>query len=251
MRILLTYTFFIILFLNIPLEGQVLVLGYHKVTDSIGHNKVDHYKNYLEVDTEEFEKQIKYLKHTGFSQISPLELINFFCNKSLPEKKCVLITFDDAYKSVILKAYPIMKKYGFAGVVFINSATIGKLTWTNDHIDLSDIEQLISDGWIIGNHTHNHIKFNNSTAQEIIFQINTCQQYIDRIQKNKINIFAYPSGFYNGTVIEILKKLDFKLAFTTHNNNVDFKKSPFLINRYFPLFSDKIARFKTKIRNFK
>ena len=39
--------------------------------------------------------------------------------KNIPEKSIVL-TFDDGYADIWIYAYPLLKKYGMCGTVFIN-----------------------------------------------------------------------------------------------------------------------------------
>lgn len=250
MKLKTVFSFFIILLQVCLTFGQILVLGYHKVVVPSGHNKVDHYKNYLEVSHREFENQLKFLRNEGFDNMTPEQLNQAFNSRKAPPGKHVLFTFDDGYKSIITQAYPLMKKYGFTGTVFLNSSTVGKLIWTNDHISLEDLRFLLSEGWSLGNHTCSHIKLDQSSNLEIREQISSCQNYIDGIFPQGILLFAYPSGFHSKKIISTLKQLRFNLAFTTHNGPVRIKDSRFMVNRYFPLYLEKLARFKERVRSF-
>ena len=90
------------------------------------------------------------------------EAINFkqfiaLCNsheENIEKKRCI-ITFDDGYKDVIKKAYPLMNGYGFTGVVFLSVGDIEKqkdamLSW-------DDVRFLLDHGWEIGSHTMHHV----------------------------------------------------------------------------------------------
>ena len=102
----------------------VMVLNYHKVVD-------EHMS--LSVPLADFEQHMKWLKEYGYTSITPEELYEFIVNGSeLPEKP-VLITFDDGYKDNYTNAYPIMKKYGFKGTIFVVTGFFGVydnyMTW--------------------------------------------------------------------------------------------------------------------------
>ena len=63
--------------------------------------------NRLRVKTNEFEKQLIWLKKNNFQSFILSELINL---EQIPEKS-VVITFDDGYEDNLINAFPLMKKY--------------------------------------------------------------------------------------------------------------------------------------------
>jgi len=64
----------------------------------------------------------------------------------------VTFVFDDGYKSVHEKAYPLMRKYGFVGTVAITINYIGKENYLNKR----QIKELHNYGWEIASHTVSH-----------------------------------------------------------------------------------------------
>ena len=106
---------------------KVLVLNYHKVDNTFIS---------LAVRPDDFDKQMQYLSDNGYNTITPDELYDSLAgNKELPENP-VLITFDDGYEDNYTNAYPILKKYGFKGTIFVISSFLGKnknyITWDQD-----------------------------------------------------------------------------------------------------------------------
>lgn len=73
--------------------------------------------------TTDFESRIKFLsKH--YSPMGLQDFIDAFRQDALPSRP-VLITFDDAYASVALRAAPILRKYGVPAVFFVVSSLVG------------------------------------------------------------------------------------------------------------------------------
>ncbi|HEY3426639.1 MAG TPA: polysaccharide deacetylase family protein, partial [Negativicutes bacterium] len=92
-------------------ERNIPVLNYHQVEDNVN--------NPLTLSNQEFEEQMAYLHRHGYNSITPDQLImHLRTGAALPDKP-VLITFDDGYRDNYMNAYPIMKKYGFTGTVFL------------------------------------------------------------------------------------------------------------------------------------
>ncbi len=79
----------------------VPVLAYHKVDSKkeLGITLISPSK---------FERQIEFLKQSGYNSISPQSLFD-----QIKSDKSVLITFDDGYEGIYNYAYPIIKKYNF------------------------------------------------------------------------------------------------------------------------------------------
>lgn len=94
----------------------IRILCYHKIEDE--EDILD-----MSVSTAHFEKQLKAIKK--FYKILPLsEAINLLKSNGPIPSNAVVITFDDGYKSLYDKAYPIVKKLGVPITVFLIATTI-------------------------------------------------------------------------------------------------------------------------------
>ena len=69
--------------------------------------------------------------------------------------KLVVLTFDDASKSHLTVARPLLKKYGFRATFFITEGFDFR-TNKRDYLSWEEIAQLHADGFEIGNHTLDH-----------------------------------------------------------------------------------------------
>ncbi|WP_003540435.1 polysaccharide deacetylase family protein [Desulfotomaculum nigrificans] len=216
------------------LQG-IPILMYHKVnpdprTGGLG----------LRVPPDKFEWQMKYLKKNGYHTVSLVDVMDHFQKgKPLPDKP-IVITFDDGYKDNHDFAYPIMKKYGFTGTVFVVSQAIGgtnffdvqkKLQPENKMMNWDEIKELDAAGFTIGAHTVNHPKLAEVSPEEARWQIEESKRVLEQGLKKPVNVFAYPYGSHNDQVAELVKEAGFRAAVTTELGLAKDSQNPFKLPR--------------------
>lgn len=113
------------------IKKPVPVFMYH----SIGVPNKNWKWNYLTTPYEDFEKELIYLKKHGFSTIHLADLDHYInSNQKIPDKSVVL-TFDDGYVDNYIFAYPLLKKYGFKGTIFVNPDFVDPRGLVRERID--------------------------------------------------------------------------------------------------------------------
>ena len=96
-------------------KPKVPVIVHH----SIGYPNKNWIWSVLTCPVNVFENQIKILFRNGFNTISLQELYDYMCyGENIPSKSIVL-TFDDGYLDNWVYAYPILKRYGFRGTIYV------------------------------------------------------------------------------------------------------------------------------------
>lgn len=121
---------------------DVPVLMYH----SIGVPNKKWNWNYLTCPYDRFEEQLLAIKDLGYTTITLNKLYDYMVKgKDIP-KKSIAITFDDGYADIWIYAYPLLKKYGMCGTVFINPDFVDKRkikrkTYSED-IDILELDDL-------------------------------------------------------------------------------------------------------------
>jgi peptidoglycan/xylan/chitin deacetylase (PgdA/CDA1 family) len=89
---------------------------------------------------------------------------------------------------------------------------------------------------IIGNHTADHAVLTNCSNDEVKYQIEKAQNDLGNITDRLPKFISYPNGGYSNEIIEILKRLNLKLGFTTYRkkNYLPFKDNSqlFIIKRF-------------------
>ena len=202
---------------------KVLVLNYHKVDDTFIS---------LAVRPDDFDKQMQYLSDNGYNTITPDELYDSLAgNKELPENP-VLITFDDGYEDNYTNAYPILKKYGFKGTIFVISSFLGK---NKNYITWDQAREMDADGINIESHTVDHKSMTDLTDDELREELVASKKKIEEELGHPIGYMAYPTGTYNLHIAQLVKEAGYKAAFTIKYGNVDKASNIYALERV-PIF---------------
>jgi hypothetical protein len=69
---------------------------------------------------ESFESQLKWMKNKNFHTISLQQLYDYMNEGIEIPENSVVLTFDDGYLDNWVFAYPLLKKYGFIGTIYIS-----------------------------------------------------------------------------------------------------------------------------------
>ena len=96
-----------------PLDLAILI--YHSIAD----NSENHIWSHLSLEVEEFERQLRYLRQKGFTSVSLYDIYEYLNGDGKLPPKPVALTFDDGFLDNWVFAYPLLKKYGMKGTVFV------------------------------------------------------------------------------------------------------------------------------------
>jgi len=242
---------------------KVPILVYHRVCPL-------YYKKefpYMNVQPEEFDRQMKYLKK-NFEVITVSEYIKKAQAKGLNGWE-ICVTFDDGFKDNYMYAFPILKKYGLKATFFLTTKYIGgdlPFPWMaldrgakedlrvnrSRWLPLSweEVKEMMRSGMEFGTHTHTHSdslsKLEPGEAKREIEQST-------RIFKEKIGVrpelFSYPHGTlkdYDGTHIELLQSHDYKAALTTNIGRNGEWPNLYELKRIIIYEEDTLWEFKKK-----
>ncbi len=114
-------------------RNRILILWYHGVCD----DGFDLLKGYDErhIPLSLFRQQLAYFKKNKYTFIS-LSDIPEIMSKRKKVRNPVVLTFDDGFKNVITKAYPVILEFGAKGCIYLVTDLVGteNLLWT-DYIE--------------------------------------------------------------------------------------------------------------------
>jgi peptidoglycan/xylan/chitin deacetylase (PgdA/CDA1 family) len=125
--------------------------------------------------------------------------------------KLVVLTFDDASKSHVTVAAPLLKKHGFGATFFVTEG-FDFPTNKRDYMTWDDIAQLHHDGFEIGNHTRDHKTPRASDPRGTIEQIEAINARCLEHGIPRTVTFAYPGNELDRDVLPILQGRGFKFA---------------------------------------
>lgn len=203
---------------------QVPVLCYHQIRNWTAKDSKGA-KDYI-VPIAEFKAQMKMLADSGYHTILPDELMSYLKFGTKLPSKPVMLTFDDTDLDQFTVAAPEMKKYGFKGVFFIMTVSLGR----PNYMSRAQVKSLSDDGHVIGSHTWDHQNVKKYQGKDWITQIEKPTKTLKEITGKDIRYFAYPFGLWNPEAIPELKKRGFDGAFVLAEKR-DEKDPLFTIRR--------------------
>ncbi len=215
-------------------DHGILSLMYHRFNE----NKYPSTNIKMEV----FKDQMNIIRDLGYEFYKPKSFEEEF-NKP-KEKKKILITIDDGFKSFYNEAWPYLKKNKIPFILFVSTEPVGKhgyMTWDEiKEIDNSEIG-------IIGHHSHTHEYLIDMSKEDFVNDIETATKIFEKKLGYVPSIFSYPFGEYSLYMKSYISK-NFKIAFGQHSGIIDINKDKFELPR-FPINEKygELKRFKSLI----
>jgi peptidoglycan/xylan/chitin deacetylase (PgdA/CDA1 family) len=128
----------------------------------------------------------------------------------IPEK-LVVLTFDDASRSHVTVASPLLKRHGFGATFFVTEG-FDFATNKRDYMTWDEIAQLHHDGFEIGNHTRDHRAPSAKDPKGTIEQLEAINARCLAHSIPRPVTFAYPGNVLDKDVLPILHGLGIKFA---------------------------------------
>jgi peptidoglycan/xylan/chitin deacetylase (PgdA/CDA1 family) len=133
-----------------------------------------------------------------------------FALEPIPDK-LVVLTFDDASRSHVTVAAPLLKKHGFGATFFVTEG-FDSPTNKRDYMTWDEIAQLHRDGFEIGNHTRDHKAPTAKDRKGTIEQIEALNARCLAHGIPRPVTFAYPGNALDKDVLPLLHELGIKFA---------------------------------------
>ena len=215
-------------------DHGILSLMYHRFNE----NKYPSTNIKMEI----FKDQMSIIRDLGYEYYKPKFFEEEF-NKP-KEKKKILITIDDGFKSFYNEAWPYLKKNKIPFILFVSTEPVGKhgyMTWDEiKEIDNSEIGT-------IGHHSHTHEYLIDMSEEDFVNDIETASKIFEKKLGYVPSIFSYPFGEYSLYIKNYISK-NFNVAFGQHSGIIDINKDKFELPR-FPINEKygELKRFKSLI----
>jgi peptidoglycan/xylan/chitin deacetylase (PgdA/CDA1 family) len=200
----------------------VIILGYHRITP---WSRGD-----LSIQSDTFRYQMQYLLERGFHNVSLADVAQSWPN--VP-RNGFAVTFDDGYRDNYSCAMPILRELGITATVFLAVSYIGTsepffwdetrriewqgrmqdedlpLTW--DHVD-----EMVSSGiFTIGSHTLTHPNLTMLSTEAVQYELVESRRLLEQRLQRSIDLFCYPRGDLNNSVVNMVKQAGYRLAVVT------------------------------------
>jgi peptidoglycan/xylan/chitin deacetylase (PgdA/CDA1 family) len=140
----------------------------------------------------------------------------------------VVVTFDDAYRSVMKHAYPILSRLGVPGTIFAPTSFIGSeqpMSWDGisqwaegaygrELVPMSwpELGRLAESGWEVGSHTRTHPRLPDLDAAALREELEGSRLDCEARIGYPCTSLAYPFGRYDRATMEAANAAGYRVA---------------------------------------
>lgn len=174
------------------------ILSYHKIGDA----PRGAWEPWNYVPEPMLIEQLRSLEEYGW-QVVDLEaaLHGLSAPETLPERS-VLITFDDAYCSLVECALPAMTDLGFSGVVFVPAAYVGGLSAFDANVaepqerlcSWDELRKLEHVGISVQSHGFRHLPLSETDPWQLEEELARSKTLLEEGLGTAVDVFAFPYG---------------------------------------------------------
>lgn len=156
-------------------------------------------------------EHLEMLKAEGYTAVTFRHVLDDLAGyRALPEKPIVL-TFDDGARDNT-RAARALHAFGWRGVFFVTTATIGRET----HLQRDHLVRLARAGFEIGSHSVSHPDLTTLSDRDLERQVQRSKQLLESWIGQPVVSFSYPGGRYDARVEAAVSQAGYLLARTTH-----------------------------------
>jgi peptidoglycan/xylan/chitin deacetylase (PgdA/CDA1 family) len=194
---------------------EPIVLCYHAISESWPAN--------LSTTPALFEAQLALLLGRGYRPVTFEQAVS-----APPGSRMFAVTFDDAYRSVLERAQPIMERMGVPGSVFVPTDFPGDaqpMTWPGidqwlggPHepelvcLGWDELRGLARSGWDIGSHTCSHPHLTTLDDATMARELSESRAAVEQAMDQPCRSIAYPYGDVDDRVIEAARSAGYELG---------------------------------------
>ena len=199
-------------------DHGILSLMYHRFNE----NKYPSTNIKMEI----FDEHMKVIKKLNYEFYNAITFVKEF--DKIKDKKKILITIDDGFRSFYDEAWPYLKKNKIPFILFVSTEPVGNNGYMNWD-EIKEIEE--SEFGYIGHHSHTHEYLIEMSDSEFIDDIETANKIFLEKLGYVPEIFSYPFGEYSLFMKNYISK-NFKIAFGQHSGIIDINKDKFELPRF-------------------
>ena len=144
---------------------------------------------------------------------------------------CIVLSFDDALMSQYVNAMPVLVDMGVPAVFF---ALPGFADGVHRYMGIVELQSLAEAGFEVEAHTCNHPNLPllaRRNMDAFFAEVLDCKRILEGVIGTRIDFIAYPSGSFDLTVLEAVRRFGYRGAFTTRASAVLTANSPYTLPR--------------------
>lgn len=196
---------------------DLLVLCYHATSEV--------FPAALSITPRRLRAQLSFLVDRGYRGATFTEAVS-----SPPAGRTLVVTFDDAYRSVLTRALPILSELGLPGTVFVPTAFAGAerpLAWPGIEqwlggpheaellpMSWQELRLLAGAGWEVGSHTRTHPRLTTVDDETLRMELTASKQDCESELGRPCRSVAYPYGDEDERVVRAAERAGYEAAAT-------------------------------------
>lgn len=221
---------------------RVPVLVYHRFGTSLVDN--------MTLRTADFAAELAYLRENHYTVIPARQLVDYLRgNGAPPPARAVVITADDAHRSVFSDMLPLVEKYKIPVTLFVYPSAISNASYAMTWEQLAELKR--TGLFDIQSHTFWHPNFKlerrrlapDAYAKLVRDQLAKAKTVLERRVGGQIDMLAWPFGIYDAELMRIAGQTGYVGAFTLERRPAGPADNPLSIPRYLMAGNVSIATF--------
>jgi peptidoglycan/xylan/chitin deacetylase (PgdA/CDA1 family) len=197
--------------------SDLLVLCYHGISET--------WPASTSVKPADFEHQLSGFARQGYRGATLSEALTV-----PPGEKTLVVTFDDAHRSVLELAAPVMARLGIPGTVYVPTAypdSDRPMAWEGydiwlgtehekelDCMSWDQLRGLAASGWEIGSHTRTHPRLAKIGDEEIRAELTASREECEANMGAPCTSIAYPYSDYDERAVGAAAAAGYRSAVT-------------------------------------
>jgi peptidoglycan/xylan/chitin deacetylase (PgdA/CDA1 family) len=197
--------------------SDLLVLCYHGISET--------WPAATTVRPADFERQLAEFSRRGYRGATLSEALT-----APPAEKTLVVTFDDAHRSVLELAAPTMARLGIPGTVYVPTGyadTDRPMAWEGYDIWLGtehenellcmgweELRGLAAAGWEIGSHTRTHPRLSKIEDEPIKVELTESRGECEENMKTPCTSIAYPYSDFDDRAVRAAADAGYRFAVT-------------------------------------
>jgi len=145
---------------------------------------------------------------------------------------CLVLTFDDGLLSQYVNALPVLTELGVPAVFFAMPAFSDGV---HRYMRAAELRALADAGFEVEAHTCNHANLPVLARRNVsgfFAEVQDCRHVLEAVTGAPVDYLAYPSGGFDGLVMDTVARIKYRAAFTTRPSAYLSASNPFSLPRF-------------------
>lgn len=202
------------------------------------------------VSERSFCAQLDFLQDEGYQTLTLKELASL---PSKPDKRTVVLTFDDGYVDNLAACDELLRR-GMRASWFIVSGSVGQHPrWPVDGrpsgrlLNSAELRQMHQAGMEIGSHTVSHARMPELDDTSLDRELTESKAALEYTIGAPVSSFAYPYGAWDGRCAAAVRRAGYATACTTRTGWALRDGDPYQLRRLTVFNHDSLSSFARKL----